>query len=356
MVALAIVSAAREGPFTATVVRITVAAVLTLLAINLIVVAAFVVRHILVLVLIAAFLAIGLDPAVRKMEKLGLSRGLAVALIFLAVVGFVAVFLAAVIPPLVKQVTSFATSLPDYVQDLAERNPRVEKFIEDNDISEKLRDATRNVPNLIGQSLGNVLGVIGSVFSAIFNGLTLLVLTIYFLLSLSAIRHQSLRLVPKSKRPRVSELMDPILEKIGGYIAGQVTVAVVAGALAFTYLTVAKIPFPVALALWVTIAALIPMVGATLGAIPAIVVAFATSLALGLGTLVFFVVYQQIENYVIAPRIMKRAVDVSPAAVLLAALIGGSLLGFVGALMAIPTAAAIKLLSEEILLPRADRG
>jgi predicted PurR-regulated permease PerM len=198
------------------------------------------------------------------------------------------------------------------------------------------------------------LGVAGSVLAALFNVLTVFILTIYFMLSLARIREGSLRLVPKSKRQKVAELVDPILEKIGGYIAGQITVALIAGSLAFVFLAVVGVPFPVALALWVAIASLIPLVGATIGAIPAVIVAFFDSLGLGVATLIYFIVYQQIENYVIAPRIMTKAVDISPAAVLLAALIGGSLLGFVGALMAIPAAASIKIIVQEVLIPRIE--
>lgn len=341
-----------RAPSTVTIVRIVVTVAATLLVLY----GSYLVRHVLVLVIIAAFFAVGLDPAVRKLESLGLGRGLAIASIFVAALAAVAGFLAAVIPPLVDQVTSFATDLPGYVEDVGRRHPRIEQFIEDNDIAQRLRDATQKAPDFIAGSFGSVVGVVGSVFSTLFNGLTLIVLTIYFLLSLSRIRKGSLRLVPRSKRRRVGELLDPILEKIGGYIAGQTTVALIAGAISFTFLTIAGVGFPIALALWVAIAALIPMVGATLGAIPAVVVAFFDSPGLGVATLAFFIVYQQLENYLIAPRIMKRAVDVSPAAVLLAALIGGSLLGFVGALMAIPTAAAIKLLAEEVVLPTVDRG
>jgi len=190
--------------------------------------------------------------------------------------------------------------------------------------------------------------------SALFNGITILVLTIYFTMSLSRIRSGSLKLVPKSRRTRVGELADPILEKIGGYIAGQITVAFIAAILSLIFLTVTGVPFPIALSLWVLLAALIPLVGATLGAIPAVIVAFFDSSTLGIATLVFFLIYQQVENYVIAPKVMNKAVDISPAAVLLAALVGGTLLGFVGALMAIPAAAAIKLIVQEVVLPKAE--
>ena len=344
-------TAAREAPTTRTVVRIT----LTVLGVIGLLYAAYLVRSILVLVLIAVFLAVGLDPAVRRLEGWGMRRGIAVATIFLATVLFIVGFSLAVVPPLVRQVTSFATDLPDYVQDLAENNPRIREWVETNDIPTKLREAVNNVPTIIGSSFGSVLGIAGSVLSALFNALTVLVLTIYFLLSLSRIRAGSMRLVPASRRERVGSLMDPILQKIGGYIAGQVTVALIAGSLSFIFLLITGVPFPVALALWVTIAALIPLVGATLGAIPAVIVAFFTSLTLGIVTLIFFLIYQQVENYIIAPRVMTKAVDVSPAAVLLAALIGGSLLGFVGALMAIPAAASLKLIVQEVVVPRAEK-
>ena len=341
---------AHEAPSTRTIVRIVVTVVVVLLLLY----AAYLVRSIIVLVLIAAFLAVGLDPAVRRLEKLGLRRGLSVAVIFLTALLFIAGFALAIVPPLVKQVTSFATDLPTYVQDLAQNNPRIKEFVEENDISTKLESAVGNIPTVIGSSFGSVLGVAGSVLAALFNALTVLVLTIYFLLSLSRIRAGSLKLVPKSKRERVSELLDPILEKIGGYIAGQITVALIAGILSFIFLAVTGVPFPVALALWVAIAALIPLVGATLGAIPSVIVAFFSSTGLGIATLIFFLSYQQVENYVIAPKVMTKAVDVSPAAVLLAALIGGSLLGFVGALMAIPAAASLKLITQQLLIPRAE--
>lgn len=328
--------------------------VLIVFGVSLLLYAAYLVRNVLVLVLVAIFLAAGLDPAVRRLERLGLKRGQAVGAIFLAMFAFIVAFALAVIPQLVRQVTTFAINLPRYVEDLAQRNPQIARFIQDNDVPQRLRDAIGNVPTLIGSSAGRVLGIAGSVLGTLFNIITVLILTIYFLASFGRIREGSLKLVPKSRRQRVSDLAQPILEKIGGYISGQVTVAVIGGVLAFIYLTIVGMPSPIALALWVSIAALIPLVGATIGAVPAIIVGFFVSLPVGIGTIIYFITYQQIENYFIHPRIMTRAVNISPAAVLLAALIGGSLLGFVGALMAIPLAASIKLIAQEVVLPHLD--
>ncbi|MDQ4124078.1 MAG: AI-2E family transporter [Actinomycetota bacterium] len=316
----------------------------------------YVLRKLLMLVFIALFLAVGMDPAIRRLQGWGMKRGQAVAVILLGIVAFLAGFVAAVVPPLVEQVTEFATNLPEYVRDLSESNERIREYVSEQNIAERLQDATQDIPAQIGSSFGTVVGVAGSVLATIFNTITVLVLTIYFSLSFTKLREGSLRLIPKSKRERVQSIMDPVLTKIGGYIAGNVVISVVAGVVSFTFLAVAGVPFPVALALWVAIADLIPLVGATLGAVPAVIVAFFDSPATGIATLAFFAVYQQVENYFIAPRVMTKAVDLSPAAVLVAALSGAALLGMVGVLIAIPAAAALKLIASEIVVPWAEKA
>lgn len=313
-------------------------------------------RKLLMLVFIALFLAVGMDPAIRRLQGWGMRRGYAVALILAGIVAFMAAFVAAVVPPLVDQVTEFATNLPEYVRDLAENNERIREYVSDQNIAERLQDATRDIPAQLGSSFGTILGVAGSVLATIFNTITVLVLTIYFSLSFTKIREGSLRLIPKSRRERVQSIMDPVLTKIGGYIAGNVVISIVAGVASFAFLAIAGVPFPVALALWVAIADLIPLVGATFGAVPAVIVAFFDSPATGIATLVFFVVYQQVENYVVAPRVMTKAVDLSPAAVLVSALAGGALLGVPGVLIAIPGAAAMKLIASEIVVPWAEKS
>ena len=341
-----------DGPSTGAILR----GVFVVAGALLLIYSLYLIRSLLMLVFIAAFLAIGMDPAVRRFENWGLKRGQAVFVIIFLVVLFLFGFVATVVPPLVSQVAAFASDLPDYVQDLAANNERIRQFVSDQDIAERLRQATAKVPSQIGGSLGTIVGVAGSVLTTVFNTVTVLVLTVYFALSLSRIREGGLRLVPKSSRERVQGIVDPVLTKIGGYIAGNVTISVIAGVAAFLFLFVAGVPFPVALALWVAIADLIPLVGATLGAVPAVIVAFFVSVPVGIAALVYFVLYQQIENYVIAPRVMTKAVDLSPAAVLVAALAGGALLGAPGVLMAIPLAAGLKLVTNELILPWTEKA
>lgn len=340
----------QDGPSNVAVARV----VLVVAAVLAVLYGAYLVRSTLILLLVSAFLAIGLDPAVRRLEQMRLSRGQAVAAIFVTFILLMSAFIFAVVPPLVTQVSSFVTELPTFVSDVAKENPDIQDFVTENDIPGKLRDATKDIPRLIGGSLGGVVGVAGSIVGTFFTLITVLVLTIYFLLSLSRIRAGTFKLIPRSKRQRVKQLTDPILAKIGNYIEGQLTVALLAGVLAGIFFLVIQLPFFLALALWVFLASLIPLVGATIGAVPAIIVAFFVAPSTGLITVVYFLIYQQVENYVLAPRIMKSAVDVSPAAILLAALIGATLLGFVGALMAIPAAASLKLITQEVLHPLAE--
>ena len=346
----------REGPSTATIFRVVFTASLALAAASLLAFALYSVRNLLILILAAVFLAVGLDPAVRRLQSWGFRRGQAIGVILLAAVVVLVGFIAAITPPLAEQVAGFAANVPDYINRLSERIPQLEGFITERDIAARLESATSSIPGQIAGSIGGILGVAGSVIASIFNTVTVIVLTVYFSISLQRIQQGTLKLVPRSKRDRVQELADPILTKIGGYIGGNVAVSIIAGVFAFIFLAIAGVPFPVALALWVAIADLIPLVGAILGAVPAVIVAFFVSPAIGIATLIYFFVYQQVENYVIVPRVMTRAVDLSPAAVLLAALIGGSLLGVVGVLMAVPATAAIKLLVQELVVPEAEKA
>jgi predicted PurR-regulated permease PerM len=326
--------------------KATVAIVLTIAVL----IAAWTVRGILVLVLVAAVLAIGLDPAVRRLQRWHFSRGWAVATIFLATLGFLALFFALVIPPLVKEVASFARDIPKDIERLKSSSGWIGDLQRKYHIAEKLEDLTKQLPSTAGASFKTVLGLTKSVGTIIFNLLTITILTIYFLMALPRTRKSAVRLFSEEHRQHGGEILDESIDRVGGYVSGNITISVIAGLASFVFLLVFGVPFAVALAMWVAIADLIPTVGATLGALVAVAVAFFHSVPAGIATSVFFVVYQQVENYVIAPRVMRRAVDVSPAAVIVAVLIGGTLGGFAGALLALPVAAVIKVLVRELYL------
>lgn len=315
------------------------------------------VSQVLTLVGIAAFLAIGLDPLVRWLQRQGLARAWAVTLVFLAVIGFVVGFAAVVLPSVVSQAASLAQHLPETVENLR-NTPLIRRLDADYGVVEKLTtQLQQRVSN--GQTLaslfGGLLGAGKAVASGFVSTITVLVLTLYFLASLNSIKEAGYRLVPASRRTRVRLLTDEILRRIGGYVAGQVAVASINGFLTFVLLSILGVPYAAVLAITTGILGLIPLVGATLGAVIVVLVGLFQSWQIGVGLIVYYVIYQQLENYLIAPRIMSRTVAVPGAVALISALIGATLLGVLGALVAIPLAAGVLLLVQEILIPRQEQ-
>ena len=311
------------------------------------------VRSILILLLTAAFLAIGLNPAVEALERRKVKRGRAVGIVLLGVLLFFVGFGFAVVPPIVDQAQAFADDLPRYLEQVRD-NDRIASLDERFGLLDGAQRLLDDPQRLGVTAAGGVLGVSRVVFSAFFSSLTVLILTLYFLSSLPTIKANAYRLVPRSRRARVGLLSDEILSRVGGYVAGAASIATLAGFTTFLLLLVLGVSYPLALAMLVAVTGLIPLVGATIGAAVVTVVALFTSVEAGIICAVYYLIYQQVENYVLYPRIMQRSVDVSPAATVVAVLIGGSLLGVLGALLAIPMAAATQLMLNEVLGPRQD--
>jgi predicted PurR-regulated permease PerM len=310
--------------------------------------ALYTVRAILIRVLIALFIAVSLDPAVRLLARRGLRRGLAVTLIFLLAFALAAGFLLSVIPPLVDQFRNLVDDLPGYLTRLQARSAQFRQLNDRFNVSDQLQGLVGTLPSRVGTG---VLGVTSRVFGAVFNSLTVLVFTIYFMADMPRIRSGVVRLFPVQRRPRARQVVDLVVDKVGGYMIGNIIISIIAGVASLIAFSLLGVPFPVPLAFVVALCDLIPMIGATLGAIIGVTVAlFSTNLLHTILVAAFFVGYQQLENYVIAPRVLKTTVELGAAAVLIAGLIGATVLGLVGALMAIPVAAAFNVLLNERLL------
>jgi predicted PurR-regulated permease PerM len=311
------------------------------------------VKSVLVLLLTAAFLAIGLNPAVEALERRHMRRGFAVGVVLFCFLLFFVGFGFAVVPPIAEQAQDFVDEAPELLARLQD-NPRIASLDARFGLLERAQRMLED-PERIGVSAaGGVLGVGRFVFGAFFSALTILIVTLYFLANLPSIKANAYRLVPRSRRARVGLLTDEILSRVGGYVAGAVSIAALSASLTFLLLLVLDVDYAVALAMLVFLTGLIPLIGATIGAIAVTAVALFTSVKVGIVVAVYFVIYQQVENYVLYPRIMQRSVDVSPAATVVAVLIGGSLLGVLGALLAIPIAAALQLVVQEVVAPRQD--
>jgi predicted PurR-regulated permease PerM len=313
------------------------------------------VQGVLVLLLTAAFLAIGLNPAVEALERRHMRRGFAVGLVLLGVIAFFVGFGFAVVPPIVDQAQEFVEQgAPDFVQQLQD-SERIAELDERFGLLERAERLLADPEGLGVTAAGGVLGVGKVVFGAFASALTVLIVTLYFLANLPSIKAHAYRLVPRSRRARVGLLTDEILSRVGGYVAGAVTIAGLAAVTTFLLLRVLGVEYAVALAMLVFLTGLIPLIGATIGAFFVVSVALFTSIQAGIIVAIWYLVYQQVENYVLYPRIMQRSVNVSPAATVVAVLVGGSLLGVLGALLAIPIAAAVQLVVDEVVAPRQDQ-
>lgn len=308
------------------------------------------VRDVIILIVISAFLAVGLSPAVDFLQRRGLKRGAAVSAIIGLVLLFFAGFVAAAAPPVANQATDLRAKVPEYSKQLRE-NDTFKRLDDDYEITKRVNEW---VQKRSGAVAGQAISAATRVLGAIFKTLTVLILTLYFLGAYQRIKHGAYRLIPRSRRARAGLIADEILSRVGGYVLGNLATSFIAGILALIFFLIVGVPYPVALAMLVAMLDLIPLVGATIAAVVCTAVAFFVSVPVGVATAIYFVIYQQVENYVLVPRVMKKTVDISPLATIIAALIGGSLLGILGALLAIPVAAAIQLIGTEVLYPRQD--
>ena len=314
--------------------------------------------QIFVLILIALFLATGLNPAVEALRKRNMSRSTAVAVIFSSVILFVIFFALVVVPPVISQGTNLIESAPQLLQDLMKNetiNQLNTQFGLIDTLQEKLKTITSDGTLLIS-TFGGVIGVGKSVLSGFFTALTILVLTLYFITSLPQAVDLGLSLVPASRRDRVGLLSNAVIARVGAFVGSQILIAAMAAVFVVILATVLGMPSPFAIGMIVLVAALIPLIGHFLGGGIVTLIALTQSVAIGAIAFVAYVVYVQIENYVVTPRIMKRALNVPGAVTIVAALIGSSLLGLVGGLLAVPVAASIILILDEVVIPRANNS
>ncbi|MEY3636625.1 MAG: hypothetical protein RL147_1054 [Actinomycetota bacterium] len=316
------------------------------------------VSQIFVLILVSLFLATGLNPAVEALRKRNLSRGSAVAVIFSSVILFVVFFAFVVAPPVVSQGSNLIQNAPQLLDDLM-KNRTINSLNDQFGIIDTLQSRLNSVTSdgtLLISTFGGVIGVGQSILSGFFTALTILVLTLYFITSLPQVVNLGLSLVPASRRDRVGKLTNAVIERVGLFVGSQILIAAMAGIFVVVLSTVLSLPSPIAIGMIVFVVALIPLIGHFIGAGVVTLIALTQSPLVGLIAFVTYVLYVQIENYIVTPRIMKRTLSVPGAVTIISALIGSSLLGLVGGLLAVPVAASIILILNEVVIPRANKA
>jgi len=300
--------------------------------------------------LIAIFLAVALSPPVNWLAR-RMKRGFAIAIVYLGLLLIPILLIAAIVPPLITEANNFADNVPAYADDVTEfvqKNKQLREINEDYDITTQLEKEARKLPNRLGGAAGTLrdvgLGIVNSVFALI----TILVLTAFLLGSGRNWIDALVASRPPEQRDRLRRSLDNMASAVSGYMAGALTIAVIAGVATYIVLAILGVPFKGPLAVLAGLFSLIPLVGATIAAVLiGIVTLFEDFPTATIIWTIWAIVYQQLENHLIQPQIQKRTVNVQPIITILAVLFGGTLLGIMGAIVAIPVAASIQILLRE---------
>jgi predicted PurR-regulated permease PerM len=310
----------------------------------------YLVRRPLLWLLAAIFIAAALSPPVNWLSQ-RMRRGFAVTIVFLCLLAVPILLIALIVPTIITEGTSFADNVPQYARDVTnfvEDNPRLREINRDYDITSRLEEEAAKLPDRLGGAAGTLrdvgLGIVNSLFALV----TILVLTAFLLANGRAWTDRALEMRPSEQRERLRRSLDRMAAAVGGYVAGALTIALIAGVATYIVLLILGVPFRAPLAVIAGLFSLIPLVGATIAAVLiGVVTLFENFPTATIVWAIWAVVYQQFENHVIQPQIQKRTVNVHPFITIVSVLLGATLLGVLGALVAIPVAASIQILFRE---------
>jgi predicted PurR-regulated permease PerM len=313
--------------------------------------------QLLLWIVAALFIALGLEPVVKWLESRRVPRPAGILVSVSVLVAAVVGFFATLIPTIVEQVTEIVEQAPTWVRDFM--NSDLFRTLDDQfGVRDRIAEEVNkfvNDPTAMGGIAGGVVGFGSSVANGLFGALIVLVLSLYFLAALPAMKKWGYRLAPRSRRHRVEALSDAITRSVGNYVIGQACVALLNATFAFIVMSIVGVPFALLLAFVVALLAFIPLVGAMIAGVVVILIALTVSWQTAAVYGICYFAYLQFEAYFISPRIMQKAVAVPGAVAVISVIAGGSLLGVLGALIAIPTAAALLLLIKEIYIVRQDQ-
>jgi predicted PurR-regulated permease PerM len=300
--------------------------------------------------LIATFLAVALSPPVNYLSR-RMKRGFAIAIIYCGLLLVPILLIALIVPPLITEANDFADNVPRYADDVTEyvqENDRLREINQDYDITSKLEEEAGKLPSRLGGAAGTLRDIGFGIVNSLFAGLTILVMSAFLLGSGRQWTDTFINSRPREQRDRLRRARDNMASAVGGYVAGALTIAVIAGVATYIVLLILGVPFRGPLAVIAGLFSLIPLVGATIAAVLiGVVTLFENFPTATIIWVIWAIVYQQLENHLIQPQIQKRTVNVHPFITIVAVLFGATLLGVMGALVAIPVAASIQILIRE---------
>jgi predicted PurR-regulated permease PerM len=304
-------------------------------------------RGVLLMIFGGFLLAAGLDPMVRNLERRGMRRGSAVFLVVVVIVAGLIAFVVVALRPAIVQAAEFLLAIPDLLAQLAERfgDSNLADYLASPEFADEVRGAIDSIVGFAAEGVGAVLGVLSGAAGAVFTAFTVGAITVYLMLALPRIKAFCGRALGDEQRVGV---FSEALRRIGGYVTGQLGICACAGVTSGIVFLLLDMPFPALLALIVAVLDAVPQVGATMGAIIATIAALTVGVGTAVVVVVFFVIYQQLENYVIAPRVFASAVSLTPMSVFLAVLFGGTVGGLLGAVIALPVAASLTVIFQYV--------
>ena len=307
------------------------------------------IQSILMLTLLSLVIAVSADPIVRALTRRGMRRPVAVTLVIVGLALTLGGLSTLFIAPVTNEVTALVRNVPNWLQELHDHHSFLGRLEDRYHLTDK---AKAQLGSDSSSLVGGIMGA-GQLLATTLTGLFMVItLTMYFLAGLPTLKTFGLRFVAGSKRERAEKLTDEILLRTGRYMLANVATSVIAGLATFVWLEAWGVPYPAALGVFVAVMDLIPLVGSTIGGIVVALVALVVSWPVAIATAAFYIVFRVAEDYLIMPRAMKFAVEVHPLVTILAVLVGGSLLGIIGALLAIPIAVAIGLILDDAVFPR----
>ncbi|MGO1802673.1 MAG: AI-2E family transporter [Microbacteriaceae bacterium] len=312
---------------------------------------------VIIYIALALFAALGLDPAVRFLERRGLGRGWSVLIVLIGLIAVLALVLWLIIPVVVEQITMFVKSVPGLITDFMSSD--IYHTLEAQ-FGDQFEDLVADVqkfltnPGNIAIIGGGALQVGASIANAISGVVIVLVLVIYFVATLPSMKQAMLRLVPARDRKNTEIITDQITDSVGGYVMGMVTLAFINAMVVLLLYTVMSLPFPLLLAVVAFLITLIPLVGSLIFWVIGTGIALFVDPILALVFAAIYLVYMQVESYFLTPRVMNRAISIPGSLVVIGALVGGTLLGLLGALVAVPVTASILIIIKKVWIPRQD--
>jgi predicted PurR-regulated permease PerM len=308
------------------------------------------ITSVLVIIGLALFIAIGLDPIIDFFVSRGLKRGWAVTIVTIGFLLLIAGFVLAAVAPISHEVSTLVKNYPKYKANIAAGKGWAGKLAQKLHLTSYLKGKSK-----VSIPAGGVLGAGKEVLSFGVATISVVALTTYFLIALPGVKKLWLSIIPRSRRERARLLTDEVFGRVGGFMLGNLLTSLISGVLTYVWLLIFGVPYAILLALVVALFDLIPLVGSTIAGIIVSLVALTKGLGVAIATAAFYIVYRYLEDYLVNPRVMKHTVKVTPGLTIIATLIGAALLGLIGALVAIPVAATIRLLLDEVAIPRQNQ-